>query len=95
MKWTEGHKWIKDLVLNEAIFEYKFVVFNQHTNEKLWEDGNNRVCDLNLCDSSPIHLSTPKHSNYLPRVLLEQIHYQIQRILPITRRKKRNHANKR
>lgn len=49
MKWTEGHIWVVEnlLIYTNSFFTYKYVVMKQDKAVK-WEQGPNRIADLNI-----------------------------------------------
>jgi len=48
MTWTEGHIWVTDdLVTQTSIFQYKYVVKQEH-DQTIWETGMNRLADLTV-----------------------------------------------
>ncbi len=49
LKWTEGHFWVADnlVILNKPYFLYKYVIM-ELGEPKIWEQGPNRLADLDV-----------------------------------------------
>ena len=53
LKWTENHLWVSEpiQILSSSFFKYKYVIVNTN-HQKTWEQGPNRIGDLNIKDDS-------------------------------------------
>ena len=50
LDWSDGHIWKKDYKIqinNNKLIKYKFVVFDNFSDEVIWEKGPNRILDPN------------------------------------------------
>ena len=50
LNWSEGNIWKARVKLSERVFSYKYVVVDQDDNIIRWEDGYNRIGDLDVAE---------------------------------------------
>mmetsp|Transcript_37102 Transcript_37102/g.36689 ORF Transcript_37102/g.36689 Transcript_37102/m.36689 type:complete len:139 (-) Transcript_37102:5-421(-) len=50
MEWHEGNIWKATVDVSSRVFCYKYVVVDQSDAIIRWEEGYNRICDLDIAD---------------------------------------------
>jgi hypothetical protein len=50
LKWNEGNIWKARVEITQPVFSYKYVVVDQYDQIIRWEDGYNRIGDLEIAN---------------------------------------------